>query len=309
MEEAPMRKSLSLAAFAAVFAVGSAVQAQQPLNPYEAPPADAQTDQPINPYGFGYQETPPAAYPAPPAYGYQPPSAGVGRPQSNPPSYQQGYYLYPGPNQPPVYYAPPPSLGYRSLDCAQVCARRAPRKWDGVRRFSLGAHATILGLNQKVGTSDLNLYGAGFQLRIRSMGRFGFEASQSFLRATHWNGGFERNSYPFQLSLMLYIFKNEDSRHFNIYGLAGVGVMPDSVKVRFSPGDFRSQDFLEWEGHIGLGAELRFKWFAIEGDVRGIGLLRDNSDKPALYYQNIEGGPIPEKSLGLAGNLYVSLWF
>jgi hypothetical protein len=167
----------------------------------------------------------------------------------------------------------------------------------------------VLGINQKVGNNDVVLAGGGFQLRLRSAGRFGFEARQSFLHADYWSGGFERNSYPFALSLMVYIFPNTDARHFNLYGLAGLGVMPDTVRVRFSPGQFRSQDFLEWEAHLGLGAELRFRWFAIEAEVRGIGLLRDGSDRPATYYDGIQNGPIPEKSLGLQGNLYVSLWF
>src|SRR5262249_36049827 len=150
--------------------------------------------------------------------------------------------LYPGPNQAPVYYAPPPApVYYRPrMSCAQLCAQQpAPHTWDGVRRFSLGVHGTVLGINQKVGRDDVVLGGGGFQLRLRSKGRFGFEARQSFLHAEYWNGGFERNSFPFALSLMFYIFPNTDARHFNLYGLAGVGVMPDTVKIRFAPGDYR----------------------------------------------------------------------
>jgi hypothetical protein len=301
---------LSLVAFGATLIAASAAQAQQPLNPYDAaapvaPPAPApplDVAQPLNPYA-------PEAYPAPPAYGYQPPEVGIGRVPPAPPSYQQGYYLYPGPNQPPVYYAPPPVYSTR-YTCAQLCAQRTVvHRWDGVRRFSLGVHASVLGLNQKVGTNDVVLGGAGFQLRLRSKGRFGFEARQSFLHAEYWKGGFERTSYPFALSLMVYVFPNQDTRHFNIYGLLGVGAMADSVRIRFAPGDYRSQDFLEWEGHVGLGLELRFRWFAIEVEGRGIGLVRDNSDRPAVYYNGIQGGPIPEKSLGLQGNAYLSFWF
>src|SRR6516165_10782804 len=107
-----MRIPTSLAVVAFVALAGVA-QAQEPMNPYEtqaveeapqpAPATDVQ--QPINPY----------AYPSPPAYGYQPPTPGLPAPE--PPAYQQGYYLYPGPGQAPVYYAPPPRL-----TCAQLCA-------------------------------------------------------------------------------------------------------------------------------------------------------------------------------------------
>ena len=30
---------------------------------------------------------------------------------------------------------------------------------------------------------------------------------------------------------MFYIFPNKDTHHFNIYGLAGVGLVPDSVTL------------------------------------------------------------------------------
>ena len=89
-----MRISVSLAVLAVASMVGAAAHAQQPINPYlsgdteaqpaPAAPAPAPVAQPIDPY---------SAYPAPPAYGYQPPSAGPAAVPS-PPSYQQGYYLY-----------------------------------------------------------------------------------------------------------------------------------------------------------------------------------------------------------------------
>ncbi len=178
-----------------------------------------------------------------------------------------------------------------------------------MRRFSLGVHGDVLWVGQQVGNQDVVLGGAGFHLRLRSKGRFGAEFSQSFLHGSYWNGGFERNSYPFMMSLMLYIFKNEDTRHFNIYFAGGVGVMPDTVKVRLAPGDERSQDFLEWMLHLGVGAELRFKWFAIEADVRGIAMALDKIDYPAKYYDGVQGGPIPDTSWGVQGKLSLSLWF
>ena len=295
--------------------------AEEPVNPYEAPPAPPPeaappaADQPVNPYGTQAapfpQYPPPAApqYPPPQNYGYQPPAPG--QYNSTPPAYQQGYYLYAAPGQPPVYYAPPPAIYLRPrLQCAQLCGvRRAPKKWDGVRRFALGIHGDVLWVNQSVGNEDMVLGGAGFHLRLRSKGRFGAEFSQSFLHASYWNGGFERNSYPFMMSLMLYIFKNEDTRHFNIYFGGGVGVMPDSIKVRLQPGDERSQDMLEWMLHLGLGAELRFKWFAIEADVRGLALVLDKVDYPAKYYDGVQGGPIPDTSWGVQGKVSLSLWF
>jgi hypothetical protein len=292
----------------ACLAMTGAAIAEEPVNPYpdEAAPAP---EAPINPYGTQVQPPaqPPPTYPPPQTYGYQPPAPGQNN--STPPSYQQGYYLYAAPGQPPVYYAPPPVYVRPNLQCTQWCGRRVPKKWDGVRRFALGVHGDVLWVNQQIGDKDMVLGGAGIHLRLRSMGRFGAEFSQSFLHASYWNGGFERNSYPFMMSLMLYIFKNEDARHFNIYFMGGLGVMPDDVKIRFAQGDYRQQDFLEWMLHLGLGAELRFKWFAIEADVRGLAMVLDKVDYPAKYYDNVQGGPIPDGSWGVQGKVSLSLWF
>jgi len=318
-----MRISVSLAIAATVLAFGAAARAQQPLEPYEsdqpavvvqpapvaqpAPIAPAQipVQQPIDPY---------SAYPAPPAYGYQAPAAGPGATPS-PPAYQQGYYLYPAQGQAPVYYAPPPN------GCCCCCAQRgcaalryhpalrARRKWDGARRFSLGAHVGFLTLNQQVGNDQVTLGGAGFQLRLRSAGRWGFEASQSFLHGSYWSGAWQRDSFPFQLSLMFYIFPNKDAHHFNLYGLAGVGLVADSVTLNDENRQQVTQDFTEVEVHAGLGAELRFKWFGIEADARYISLWRDGSDTPSSFYGNVKGAPVQASSYGVQGNLYLSLWF
>ncbi|MDB4968437.1 MAG: hypothetical protein JWN44_4126 [Myxococcales bacterium] len=311
-----MRISVSLAVLSATLMVGGAARAQQPINPYlsgeateEAQPAPpTAVAQPIDPY---------SAYPAPPAYGYQSPQTGPAQVPS-PPSYQQGYYLYPSGGGPPVYYAPP--AGYRGA-CASCCCCascgyaqqprlvRPVRKWDGARRFSIGAHVGFLSLNQTVGNDQVTLGGAGFQLRLRSKGRFGFEVAQSFLHGSYWSGAWQRDSFPFSLGLMFYIFPNDDKHHFNIYAVAGVGLVPDSVTLYDENRIKVTQDFTEVMLHAGLGAELRFKWFGIEADGRVLGLWRDSSDRPATYYGDVKGAPVPKSSYGFQGNLYVSLWF
>ncbi len=306
-----MRISVSLVVAASVLVSAAEARAQAPINPYqsgeavEAPAEQVPVAQPIDPY---------SAYPAPPAYGYQAPAAGPPATPS-PPSYQQGYYLYPAQGQAPVYYAPPPS------GCCCCCQQRAcgyryvvprlvrKRVWDGVRRFSLGAHVGFLTLNQQVGSNQVTLGGAGFQLRLRSAGHWGFEASQSFLHGSYWSGAFQRDSFPFALSLMFYIFPNRDAHHFNLYGVAGVGLVADSVTLNDENRQQVTQDFTELEVHAGLGAELRFKWFGIEADARYISLWRDGSDTPSSYYGNIKGAPVQASSYGVQGNLYLSLWF
>jgi len=322
--------------------------AQQPVDPYVAPtapvapaptvtvtappPAAAPTttttttttttlpQQPIDPYAIPQPTAPP---PPPATFGLQPPAAGPGYYPAGPPAYQRGYYLYPAQPSYPVYYAPPRPYVYQPqpaccAGCARACSypysypmvRRQPAgPQERIRRFSLGIHGVVMGINQTIGKDDMVMGGMGLQLRIRSKGRFGLELAQSFMRADYWNGNFVRNSYPFTFGLMLYIFPNQDTRHFNIYGIAGVGAMLDSVDLRNQYNDKVTQDFLEWMAFAGLGAELRFKWFAIAADARFVGLWRDDNSTPAAYYSGVDGGPIPSSSYGYQGKVYINFWF
>jgi hypothetical protein len=146
-------------------------------------------------------------------------------------------------------------------------------------------------------------------MRMRSSGRFGFEMAQDFLHASYWGGNFQRDSFPFTMSLMFYIFPNSDARHFNLYGLGGVGIMSDVVTVRDEYSSQAQQSFTEFTTHAGLGAELRFRWFGIEADARYIWMWRDSSGAPAIYYGDITNAPVPKTTQGIQGNVYLSLWF
>jgi hypothetical protein len=300
--------------------------AQQPINPYgTADVAGAATEpaQVVDPYATQYGQ-----YPPPPAYGYQPPAAGPAVVSPAPPSYQRGYYLYPTGQTaaPPVYYAPsccqcdPCANRYQSTTLLNpyqysyqlpkpITLYRRPTPTERIRRFSLGVHGTVLGLANAVGRESMTLGGAGIQLRIRSKGRFGLEMAQSFLYGEALNGLIKRSTYPFTFSLMVYLFPNQDTRHFNLYGLAGIGAQLNEVRLHDEFGTEQTQDFLEWEGHVGLGAELRWKWFAIAADVRALGLLRDDSSTPAAYYGNVQNAPVSDKGWGMSGNVHINLWF
>ena len=124
-----------------------------------------------------------------------------------------------------------------------------------------------------------------------------------------WGGAWQRDTFPFSVSLMFYIFPNRDAHHFNLYGLGGVGLVADTVTLNDENRQQVSQDFTEVETHLGLGAELRFKWFAIEADARYMWLWRDDSSTPASYYGDVHGAPVMPSSQGIQGNVYLSLWF
>jgi hypothetical protein len=334
--------------FVLIMCLGGAVHAQealQPVDPYESygrpydrPATSVVEAQVMDPYAPAQAVVvPPAAPlpPPPPAYprGYSafptspPPgcccTCGCCAPNYGAP-YQSGcaprcaapppptYPVYP-PYPPPVYipYPPPPypPRFVPPIVRPRLIIPRPQPQWDGVRRFSIGVHGTVFGIDQQIGADTLVLGGAGLQMRFRSKGRFGFELHQSFLYANYAHGNFVRKSYPFQASLLFYVFPNQDSRHFNLYALAGAGVVPDRVRVLDPRNTRTEQSFLEWDGHLGLGLELRWRWFSLAADARAVGLLRDNSGTPAVFYTGISGGPVPEKSWGIMGNAYLSFWF
>jgi len=311
-----MRTRSSLLVFAVTLATSAAALAQQPIiNPYEAevvppspaaatapaPPASTDPAQPINPYAYPYGSGQ-GAYPAPYG-GYQVPAQPAYPSYSypaqpcccDPCANRPYYYGYRYANPQPTYYAP----------STYVLKPAAPR--IKVRRFSLGVHGTAFGISQQVGGKDVILGGAGIQLRIRSKGRFGLELKQDFLGFN--SGSFERQSYPFTFSLMLYIFPNQETRHFNLYFLAGFGGMWDQVKLPDPSGRIVRQDFIEGILQGGVGAELRWKWFALALDARAVGLLRDSTTPPGSYYGDIDGAPVPKKSWGIQGNAFVNFWF
>lgn len=179
-----MRSPLSLAVVATTLAVAGAAQAQQPVDPYNGPvqvvPSAPEPPEVMNPYGTQPYYPPPVYYQAAP-----PP----------PPTYTPPYYVYPPPQ--PLYVTPPAVVYRPTLRC-HACVRATRPVYDTSRRFSLGVDGTVMGLNQKVGNDNLVLGGAGVHFRFRSRGRFGLELMQSFLHADYWNGGYQRNSYPFQ---------------------------------------------------------------------------------------------------------------
>lgn len=309
-----MSTRTSLSVLLGTLLCGSVAFAQQPVDPYgtaelagPATEAPVAPPQPINPYpvvGQPYPSVPPLPPPQLPP----------------PPAYDRGYYQYPAygsgncccccntcaqPAPPPVYYAPPP-VPVIPVQPLRLSKPLGPK--EKVRRVSLGVHGIVYYVNQ-AHNEDLVMGGAGLQLRIRGRGRFGVEISQGFIYGSALHGNLERTSFPFDFSLMFYVFPNKDDRHFNIYALAGIGAMADTVNVRDQFGTKREQDFLEFNGHVGVGLELRFKWFAIEADARMIGMIRDGSDKPATYYGSINGAPVQDKSWGASGNAYVSFWF
>lgn len=320
--------------------VASAQQYPYDVNtPITPPPPSQIVQQPYAPPGYGYYPQPGYPQQAYPQPGYQPPAyPQPAYPQPYyalpppPPAYpyQQPYYApapapyYPGQILPPPAYYPPAVVAparpiYRRpvrLQQPYSCSGGSCRysaEWNRAERpryFSIGGHLTSMSFNQQIGDQNVTLKGGGLELRFRGRGHFGLEASLDFLHGDFsLNGPVMRDSIPFQLSALLYFWKNSDANHFNIYLLGGLGVIGTTMTLNDQNNAEVKQTFTEYEAHLGVGAELRFKWFALRADVRGLSLWRDDSQTPASYYTNVDGGPVPAQSYGVQGTVGTAIWF
>lgn len=219
--------------------------------------------------------------------------------------------------QPPQAYAPPPAPVYTPPRYAPM--RRAmlfPNRRYTAPAYKrgpvvgMGARFSMLGISsQKVFGQDLNLYGGGIFMRFRSQGRFGFEMALDAMRSNIKDDAFLRTSYPFTVAPMLYLFQNRPENHFNIYAVAGFGLMADDVTLYKGTSRELKQQFWEVLGQAGGGVEVRFSKLALFADVRAIGMLLDDSSPAGIFYQNVDGGPIPASSAGYKVNAGAILWF
>lgn len=218
---------------------------------------------------------------------------------------------------PPVYVQPPvaPSHLYRRpiyLPPLRPYQRpiRSARTTPRGPVVGVGVRFTTLGItSQEVFGQKVNLMGGGLQLRFRNQGHWGFELGMDALRASIADNAFVRTSYPFSFSPMLYLRPNRPDNHFNIYAVAGFGLMADNITLYQDSVQERKQQFWEVLGQVGGGIEVRFTHLALFADMRAIGMLLDDSTQAGQYYQNVDGGPIPSSSCGYKANVGAIMWF
>lgn len=272
-----------------------------PMVPYPAaaPPGMGMVPGPV------YYNGPVWIIPAPAAGAPLPPT--YAPPTYAPPVYAPPMYAPPAPRVYVQPYAPQPRmLQPRPL---MRTARPLPPPPRGPS-VAIGLRASMLGVSsQQVFGQDVNMWGAGLLVRFRSQGRFGFELGLDAMRTEIGKGAFTRTSYPFTVSPMFYLFQNRPENHFNIYAVAGFGLMADDIGLYQGTPQQLSQQFWELIGQAGGGVELRFKRLALFGDIRAVGMLLDDSSPAGLYYQNVDGGPIPAQSSGYKVNVGALLWF
>jgi len=226
--------------------------------------------------------------------------------------------IAPPPPPPPVYapapvYAPPPVYMPPRLPLYAPLPRLKPRPVFQAPRgpvVGMGARFSMLGVSsQQVFGQNVNLYGGGLFMRFRNQGHFGFELGMDAMRASINNDAFVRTSYPFTVAPMLYLFQNRPDNHFNIYAIAGFGLMAADIGLYKGTSQERNQQFWEFMAQAGGGIELRFNRLALFADARAIAMALDNSSGAGVFYQNVMGGPVPGSSGGYKLNLGAMLWF
>ena len=304
--------------------------------PVYPPPPAAPPSYPNRYRPGGYYSYP--AYPTYPAYpnqgqGYYAPPPGPG-------------YGYPrlGYSVPPYQYGRPTHQGTLTCQLCRKPERRGPTLGLGVRYSALGVRQQINGRNVslKGWGAVLRLRGrghVGFELSLDFLGgnfpaAAQAQASGGGSGSVPPSGGTNnpdgsttnrpgpsqdgpyfhigdvgRQSRVISASLVAYLLRNTRSRIFNLYFLAGGGYISSTVALDNQYGRRVRQNFGEYEGHLGVGAELKFRWFAIDANVRAIGMLRNNKGAPAIYYAGVDGAPINTRSFGYQGTISGLLWF
>lgn len=212
---------------------------------------------------------------------------------------------------PPVYVQPPrivPPMVVRPLP--RVTHRPVVKSQPRGPVFGMGVRFVGLGIqSQEVFGEKPTLWGGGIQMRFRNQGHWGFELALDALKANIGEGAYQRTSYPFSFSPMLYLFRNRPDTHFNIYGTAGFGLMASDITLYEGSRQERGQQFWEVLGQAGGGFEIRFTRLAISVDLRAIGMLLDQGSEPGNFYDGVDSGPISPSSIGYKANFGIMYWF
>ena len=224
------------------------------------------------------------------------------------------YYPAPMPPPPvivpvPQYYAPPvyvpPPVMYRRAPMV------APMPLQLQRRWGIGLRASVAGINQTIAGEDNVMSGGGIFTRFRHSRYWGFEIGLDGAAGSFGGDRFKRSSFIPTASVLLHLTARGP---FDLHFISGIGGVFSSIEVQNPPGhpelDVGRQSIGEFQGHLGIGAELRLgRAFGIVGDVRYIGRVLDTSSQDGRWYKNVDDGVVPKTSQGVQGTLGLMLHF
>jgi len=172
--------------------------------------------------------------------------------------------------------------------------------------WAMGLHLAGATTSHKIDRDGVALGGAGGHLRYRGT-RWGSEFAVDFMGNEFLEGGVSRLTVPIQGSVLFYVIPRG---MFNLFILAGMHGVFNQVKWDL-PNLHTDQLLLQVGGHVGVGAELNLGYhFAVTGDLRFFGRLRNDQGPDGSYYEDVDTASIvPKESAGAQLNLGVSWRF
>lgn len=216
----------------------------------------------------------------------------------------------PAPVPAPVYVPPPVPVTYRRAPAYYAPVVPVPLQLQ--RRWALGLNYAITSVNQTVAGDTNVMSGGTLFARYRMSPHWGFELGfQGAGGSFGQDDRFKRGSFIPTASMTLHLIPRG---MFDLFLIGGIGGVFSSVEIENPPGHpnlaVGKQSFGEFQGHLGVGAELRLgRVFGITGDVRYVGRVLDTSSGDGRFYKDVDDGPVPKTSHGVQGQLGIALHF
>jgi hypothetical protein len=296
-----------------------------------APPVPIEEDEAVLSQQAAPQQqpvAPPLAVPPPPPPAMPPPPPGV----TGPVYFNGPVYIIPAtpsgqpwpmaappqpPQQPEALPSPPQvqEAAPSQIAVAPHVVRRSVVPPVAQPRLGLALRMSGLWTDQRLYGVNLLMLGAGAQLRLRLIDRLVLEGAVDIVGAEHHGGVLKRTSYPVQLALLMYLRPYRPGVHFNVYALAGGGLVPSRIHVDDGLAPAREVSATEGAVQGGVGFELRLGRFALFSDARALGLWYLGKPEDVAGTPPGEGGGlaprqqlVPASSYGWTFNAGVMLW-
>lgn len=222
------------------------------------------------------------------------------------------------PMQPPEALPPPPQVHVQEAAPPRIVVaphRRPASPPIAQPRLGLALRMSGLWTEQRLYGVNLLMLGAGAQLRLRLVDRLVLEGAVDIVGAEHHGGVLKRTSYPVQLALLMYLRPYRPGVHFNVYALAGGGLVPSKIHVDDGLAPAREISATEGAVQGGVGFELRLGRFALFSDARALGLWYLGKPEDVAGTPPGEGSGlaprqplVPASSYGWTFNAGVMLW-
>jgi hypothetical protein len=189
--------------------------------------------------------------------------------------------------------------------------------WNGAQKWGVGFHLTGMGLgpaetDDDAGLGDdpeqLDLGGAGLQVRYRLNRRWEFEAEIDHVAGELENGGLARDYKSMTLAAMFHINPNSQWTWSVIGGFGGGTDDVRFVEMADGKPSTRNATFSHGHVHLGVALERRFENIGVGAQLRAVGMGRNEEDADGPLFEGSDE-PTPREEGGGRFNLHVTYYF